>query len=103
MPVRNAEAIDLQRLPDSGQGLVHHQRTLSERIHWLVSINQRIEGRLRKVNRPGTVRLSLEQFAKRQAQHRALRYDHMKPRRSKIVRCEKFFVSDQRPKLSPFG
>jgi len=55
------------------------------------------------VDRPGPVRLSLEQFAIRQAHHFALRYDHMKPRRSKIVRGEKLFVFDQRPKLGPFG
>ena len=55
------------------------------------------------MDRPGPVRLSLKQFAICQAQHFALRYDHMKPRRSKIVRGEKFFVSSQCPKLGPFG
>ena len=69
----------------------------------LVTIDQRIEGGAGKVDRPGPVRLSLEQFAIRQAQHSALRYDHMKPRRSKVVRREECFVSDQRPQFGPFG
>ena len=101
--VGDAEAADLQRLPDGGQCLVHHERTLHERRRRLVAINQRIQGGAGQMNRPGAVGSSLEHFAIRQTQHSALGYDHLKPRGSKSVRREEGFVSDQRPQLGPFG
>jgi hypothetical protein len=55
------------------------------------------------MNRPGAVGFSLEQFAKRQAQHPALRQDNAKPRCLKFVRRKEFFVTGQRPKFRFFG
>ncbi len=74
VPVGEAEAIHLQRLPKGGQRFRHHERRLPERRRRLVAIDQRLEGGAGKMNRPGPVRLSLEQFAIRQAQYLALRY-----------------------------
>jgi len=52
MAVGEAEAIHLQRLPDGGQGLVHHERTLHERGWRLVAIDQCIKSGAGKMNRP---------------------------------------------------
>ena len=101
--VADTEAVDPERLADCGQRLMHHERTLHEWVLGLVLIDQRLEPGLGNVDRPGPIRLSLEQFAIRQAQHSALRYDQMKTRPPTIARREEGFVSSQRPQLGPFG